>query len=314
MAGDHGSVRAILFAFLANAGIAALKLAAAFMTHSAAMLAEGIHSLADAGNQVLLWLGHRLSQRQPSESHPFGYGKERYFWSFVVSLLLFTMGGLYSIYEGVSKLLHHHAIEIPLINVAILVVGIFLEGGSWYVAVRALTPEYRTPWAFLRYARKTKAPTLTVVIFEDTAALLGLTFALVGTLLAMLTGKSHYDALASLFIGILLVVVAWIIARETRSLLIGEGLEKKQVREIVERLNSMGVRVVDFRSLFLGPSSLLIGMVARVEKGPLTEHSNAEVITAVENEVKKMVPEAQYIYVELVDTLKKHNEAQFKKS
>ena len=297
MAYEKGSRRAIVFALLANLGVALIKLVAAFYTHSAAMMAEGIHSVADAGNQVLLWLGYRLSRRSPDPYHPFGYGKEQYFWSFIVSLLLFTLGGLYSIYEGVSKLIHPHAVFSPVLNIGILLAAMVMEGISWGAAVSALTPEYRSPRAFIRFARRTKAPALLVVIFEDSAALVGLLAALFGTVLSMATDNPRFDAMASLVIGILLVVVAGVLARETRSLLIGEGLEPERVRAVLERIRPRVKRVIEFRSLYMGPGVLLIGMTLGVEPGI----SHSDFVAEVERNVRAIVPEAKYIYVEVIE-------------
>ncbi len=219
---QQGNKKVIIAALLANAGIAVAKFAAFLVTGAASMQAEAVHSLADSGNQALLLWGGASARKEASAEHPFGYGKERYFWSFVVALVLFSMGSLFAIYEGVSKLLHPHALVSPLVAVAVLVFGILLEGFSFRTAVVEAQPlrRGRSWWAFVR---DTKNPELSVVLLEDLGALVGLLIALLGVGLAAYTGDARFDAMGSIAIGVLLGAIAVLLAIEMKSLLIGEG-------------------------------------------------------------------------------------------
>ena len=299
-----GAAAALIYAFLANIGVAALKLLASWQTRSTAMLAEGIHSLADSANQILLGLGLRLSRRPPDARHPFGYGKEAYFWGFIVALLMFTVGGMVSISEGVRRFLHPHPLEHPLWNLVILGVGLILEGNSWRIALRSIDPQYRAPTAFFRYARETKDPTLILVIFEDSAAMLGLATAFVCILLAWKTGRPRWDAGASIVIGVLLVAVAFILARETRSLLLGEGLPEKEAEQVQQAVAALpAVReILEFRSLYVGPTSLVIGMTVTLSP-EARALSGGGVVRDVEAAVRAIHPDAKYIYVEIADAI-----------
>src|SRR4051812_32166588 len=217
----HGT-KAILAAFGANIGIAILKFGAFAVTGSGAMLAEGVHSVADSGNQGLLLLGNRKSNKTPDEAHPFGYGRERFFWAFVVSMVLFTVGSLFSIFDGIEKLRSPHELESPGIAVAVLLGAMMLEGFSFRTAIREGRPlKGKSSW--WRFIRLAKNPEIPVLLLEDFAALIGLSLALAAVVLSEITGNADFDAYGTLAIGALLAVVAIILAIEMRSLLIGES-------------------------------------------------------------------------------------------
>src|SRR3954468_22304636 len=219
----EGTRRAIIAAFLANLGIALAKFVAFLITGSASMLAESIHSVADTGNQGLLFLGRKRSRKAPTEEHPFGFGTERYFWAFIVALVLFTLGSLFALYEGVQKLVDPKALDSPIWAFSVLGIAIVLEGLSLRTAHHEADPtrQGRTWWRFIR---TTKSPELPVVLLEDVGALVGLLFALIGISLAEITGNPRWDALGSIGIGLLLGVIAVILAIEMKSLLIGEAV------------------------------------------------------------------------------------------
>ena len=217
----HGGTRAIIAALLANVGIAIAKFVAFLVTGASSMLAEAIHSLADSGNQVLLLVGGRRAKRAATPQHPFGYGRDRYIYAFIVSIVLFSVGGLFAIYEGVHKLQHPEELTSPIWAIGVLVVAIVLESFSLRTAVKE-TNAVKSPddsyWKFIRHAR---SPELPVVLLEDTGALIGLVLALLGVGLATMTGNGVYDGLGTVAIGLLLVLIAFILAIETKSLLLG---------------------------------------------------------------------------------------------
>ncbi len=295
---NHSGRRAILAALLANLGIATAKLVAFLVTGASSMLAEAIHSVADSGNQGLLVLGGRRSGQAPTPDHPFGYGRERYFWAFLVAVVLFTVGGLFALYEGVEKLRHPHAIDSPIWAFATLGVAVVLEAGSLRTAVHEAGPARRDQswWSFIRH---TKSPELPVVLLEDTGALLGLCFALVGITLAVATGNARFDALGSIAIGLLLTSIAVVVGTEMRSLLVGEAASPRRVAAIRRALAGTPHvrRLIHLRTMHLGPDELLVG--AKVEFDP--ELSFAEVARAVndaEARIREQVPSAQLIYLE----------------
>jgi cation diffusion facilitator family transporter len=294
----EGSAKAILAALLANLGIAVAKLVGYLFTGSAAMLAESIHSLADTGNQALLFLGGRSARRAPDPEHPFGYGHERYFWAFVVALVLFSLGGLFSIFEGVEKLLHPVGVESPGWALGILGVAIVLESASLRTAVREARPYVGNAswWSFIR---RSKSPELPVVLLEDTGALLGLAFALLGVGLAAYTGDSRWDALGSLAIGLLLVAIAYVLSVETKSLLIGEAASPRQVEEIERALAASDdvQRVIHLRTQHVGPDEILVA--AKVAfPADLTMRRLALAIDDAERRIRSAVPAARWIFLE----------------
>ncbi len=294
----EGSKKAIVAAFLANLGIAVAKLVGFVLTGAASMMAEAVHSAADCGNQALLILGSRLAARAPTPDHPFGYGRERYFWSFIVAMIIFVLGGVFAIYEGVEKLLHPHQIESPLIAIGILSVSVALESWSFraaYLEARKLAGER----SLLEFIRHTKTAELPVVLLEDTGALLGLLFALIGVGLALLTGEPRFDAAGSVGIGVLLVVIAFVLATEMRSLLLGESADPEQRRHIEQSLTASPlVRcLIHMRTTHLGPEELLVaaklGFPADL---PFSEV--AREINEAEARVRAQVPIARLIYIE----------------
>lgn len=294
----EGSTRAILAALLANLGIAVAKIVAFAFTGAASMLAEGIHSLADSGNQGLLFLGGRRAKRPASEQHPFGYGRVRYFWAFVVALVLFSLGGLFAIYEGVEKLLHPHELESPVWAVGVLLAAIVLESLSLRTAVREARPlrGKESWWAFIRHS---KVPELPVVLLEDTGALIGLLFALLGVGLAVLTGEPRFDAAGSLAIGLLLVVIAFVLAVEMKSLLIGEAAAPEVIAgiEAAIREEEAVVRLIHMRTEHLGPDELLVAAKVEFQK-ILDVRGLAAAIDKVEARIRAKVPTATRIYIE----------------
>ena len=294
----EGSRRAIIAAFLANLGIAVAKFVAFLFTGAASMLAETVHSLADTGNQALLLLGQARAGRAANPAHPFGYGRERYFWSFVVALVLFSMGSLFAIYEGVEKLLHPHALVAPQWAIGVLLVAIALEAWSFrtaFVEANAVRGDQNL-WRFIRRA---KSPELPVVLLEDTGALLGLVFALLGVGLAIATGNARFDALGSVAIGVLLACIAFVLATEMKSLLIGESATpdvQQQIRAAIEGSAPVS-RLIHLRTLHLGPDELLVG--AKVEfSSTLDVPGLARAIDEVEARVRAVVSEARVIYIE----------------
>jgi cation diffusion facilitator family transporter len=295
---QSGSRRAILAALGANFGIAVAKFIGFAVTGAASMLAEAVHSVADTSNQALLLWGGAAARREPTEQHPFGFGRERYFWAFVVALVIFSLGSLFAIVEGVDKLRHPHAVEHAGWAVAILMVGVLLESLSFRTAVREARPlrAGRSWWAFIH---KTKNPELPVVLLEDLGALCGLLLALMGVGLAWATGDPRFDALGSVAIGVLLAVIAAVLAVEMKSLLIGEAALGEQVAEIREALleGEEVQRLIHLRTMHLGPDQLLVAAKLEFrEELSLREVSNA--IDRAERSVRARVPIARMIFIE----------------
>ena len=298
MSASSGS-RAIMAALGANLGIALTKFIAALLTGSSSMVAEAIHSVADSGNQVLLLIGGRRSRRGATHKHPFGYGRERYVYAFIVSVVLFTVGGLFAIYEGIHKLMHPEPIHswqwVPLV---VLLVSVVLEGFSFRTAVVETNP-LRHGLSWSQFIRRARAPELPVVLLEDTAALLGLILALLGVGLTLATNNGVFDGLATLGIGALLVVVAMVLAVEMKSLLIGESATPEQV-EAIEAALVAGAdveRVIHLRTLHLGPDELLVAAKIAVAHDD-TAAAVARVIDAAEARIREVLPIAAVIYLE----------------
>lgn len=294
----EGSRKAILAALVANLGIAFAKLAAAGITGSASMVAESIHSFADTGNQGLLFLGGKRARRPADEAHQFGYGAERFFWAFVVALVLFTLGALFSLYEGVDKLRHPHDLESPAVAFVVLGIAVLLEGFSLRTAAREARPgrRGRSWWGFIRH---TKNPELPVVLLEDTGALLGLAIAIVGLGLAVLTGESRFDAIGSIGIGLLLGVIAIVLAIEMKSLLIGESAGPQTQAALRKAITAAPeVRsIIHLRTLQLGPEELLVA--AKLDFVATTTVELAPAIDAVEVRIRAaLADEKVVIYLE----------------
>jgi cation diffusion facilitator family transporter len=293
----EGSNKAIVAALSANLGIAAAKFVGFFLTGAASMLAEAVHSVADTGNQVLLLLGSRRAQREATPQHPFGYGRERYFWSFMVAMVIFVLGGAFAIYEGLHKLRQPEPIASPVIGVGILLVGVLLESWSFHTALGEAR-KIRGSQTWYEFIRHTKAAELPVILLEDLGALVGLVFALLGVGLAVLTGEPRFDAMGSIAIGLLLVVIAFVLATEMRSLLIGEAASADEEHAIRTALLSGALkRVIHMRTTHLGPDELLVA--AKIElDSTLSFAEVAREIDAAEARVRAAVPTARLMYLE----------------
>ena len=294
----QGNTRAIIAALLANLGIAVAKFSAWLATGAASMLAEAVHSVADSANQVLLLWGGRAARRPETSEHPFGFGRERYFWAFVVSVVLFLLGGVFAIAEGVNKLSHPHDVSSPGWAVGVLLVGILLEGLSFRTALRAARA-VRGDASWWRFIRRTKSPELPVVLLEDSGAMVGLTLALVGVCLTALTGNPAWDAAGSIAIGSLLCVIALVLSIEMKSLLIGESATKQDVEVLRATLTDHPdvERLIHLRTVHVGPDQVLVG--AKLElQADLDFAGVADTINAIEEKVRERVPKAKYIYLE----------------
>ena len=294
----EGSTRAILAALIANAGIAAAKFIGFLITGSSSMLAESVHSVADTSNQGLLLLGQRQSRREADPLHQFGYGRSRYFYSFVVALVLFTLGSVFALYEGYHKISHPAELTSPIVAIVILVVAILLEGFSFRTAVKESRPLKRsgTWWRFIRNSRN---PELPVVLLEDSGALVGLVFALAGVGLTMLTGDPVWDGVGTIAIGVLLGVIAVVLMVEMHSLLIGEGATREQdraIRAALEQTDNID-RLIHLRTQYLGPEEMLVG--AKIALAPSTDLATvAATIDAAEAAIRAAVPAVSVIYLE----------------
>ena len=293
-----GGNKAILAAFAANMGIAITKLIAWAVSGSASMLAESVHSLADSGNQLLLLLGGRKSRRKADQEHPFGYGRERYVYAFVVSIILFSVGGVFSIYEGIDKLQHPHELTMAWLPIAVLLVAIGLESFSLRTAIKESNP-LRNGESWVKFVRHAKAPELPVVLLEDVAALIGLVFALLGVGLTVITGDAVWDAIGTLAIGSLLVAVAIILGIETKSLLVGEGANDDDVIRIEKAIMAgpETKRIIHMKTLYLGPDELLIAAKLAFDSNSRFADV-AHSIDSVEARIRAVVPAARTIYIE----------------
>lgn len=293
-----GGGKAIIAALLANTGIAVTKFVAFLVSGSSAMLAESVHSVADAGNQLLLLVGGRRARKEADTEHPFGYGRARYIYAFVVAIILFSVGGVFSLYEGVNKLQDPHPLENAWLPIVVLFIAIVLESFSLRTAVRE-SNHVRGTQGWVQFIRRAKAPELPVVLLEDVAALLGLVFALLGVGLTILTGDSLWDAVGTIMIGVLLVIVAVVLGLETSSLLVGEGATGDDVRAIRQALGAhAGVTgVVHMKTLYLGPDELLVGAKVTFAAGTDIERV-AAIINELELAVRAAVPIARVIYIE----------------
>ena len=293
-----GGTKAIVAALVANLGIAVSKFVAFGVTGSTSMASEGVHSLADSGNQLLLLVGGRRAQRAADDEHPFGYGRARYVYAFIVSIVLFSLGGLFAIYEGSHKIAHPEPLNQPQWALGVLIFAIVLESFSLRTAVREASHDRGTlSWA--EYVRHAKAPELPVVLLEDTGALLGLVVALLGVTLAVVTGNGRWDGIGSLTIGLLLVAIAIFLALEMNSLLIGEsgtGADVAAIRSALEAGDDI-VRIIHLKTLHLGPEELLVAAKIAVAHDD-TAAAVARAIDAAEVRVRAAVPIARVIYLE----------------
>jgi cation diffusion facilitator family transporter len=292
-----GGTRAIIAALVANAGIAIAKFIGFMITGASSMLAEAVHSVADTANQGLLLIGGKRAKRAATAEHPFGYGRDRFFYAFVVALLLFTLGSVFALYEGIEKLTHHEDLTSPIVAIIILVVAIGLEGFSFRTAIhesRGLKGRLSW-WQFIRQAT---TPELPVVLLEDFGALIGLVLALLGVGLTALTGNPVFDALGTIGIGTLLGIIAIVLIVEMKSLLIGEGARPPVLAAIVDGLKGGEVRnVIHLRTQYLGPEELLVAAKIALTPG-LPMEDVARAIDEAEARVRSAVPAARMIYLE----------------
>ncbi|MEV7776400.1 cation diffusion facilitator family transporter [Kitasatospora sp. NPDC086791] len=294
----EGGTKALVAALSANLAIAAAKFAAFGFTGSSSMLAEGVHSVADSGNQVLLLIGGKRARREADEEHPFGYGRERYIYAFLVAIVLFSVGGLFAIYEGWHKVNHPEPLDSWIWAVGVLVFAIAMEGWSFLTAMRE-SAKVKGGRSWVQFIRTAKAPELPVVLLEDTGALIGLLLALFGVSLTVITGDGVWDGIGTLCIGVLLVVIAVVLAMETKSLLLGESADKDAVRRIREALvdGRSVTRVIHMRTMHLGPEELLVAAKIGVNAQDSAARV-AEAIDAAEERVRAAVPIARAIYLE----------------
>ncbi|MET9630271.1 cation diffusion facilitator family transporter [Lentzea sp. NPDC006480] len=292
-----GGTKAIIAALAANAGIAVAKFIGFAITGSSSMLAEAVHSVADTSNQGLLLLGQKTAQRKATRLHPFGFGRDRYFWSFVVALMLFSLGSVFALYEGIHKLQHPSELDSPIVAVAILVVAIGLETYSFITAITE-SKKIKGDVSWWGFIRQSRTPELPVVLLEDAGALLGLVLALLGVGLTTLTGDAVFDALGTIAIGVLLGIIAVILIIEMKSLLIGEGASDADLDIICDELAAGKVqRVIHIKTQYIGPEELLVAAKIALEPQlPLDEVAQA--INDAEQRVRNKVPHARLIYLE----------------
>jgi len=298
MAGEGHGTKAVIAALLANAGIAVAKFVGFIITGSASMLAEAIHSVADSGNQGLLLLGGKRARRRADESHPFGYGRERYFWAFIVALVLFSLGGAFAIFEGVEKIRHPHEVESASVAIGILLFAVVLESYSFRTAIVEAN-KIRDEAGWWQFIRRSKNPELPVVLLEDLGAEVGLLIALSAVTTTHITGDPIYDGIGTLSIGVLLTVIAIVLATEMKSLLLGETADPK-VQETIRsgiEIEPSVQRLIHLRTQHIGPDELLIGAKVAFIDG-LSVPELAEAVNRVEATVRAAVPEARVMYIE----------------
>ncbi|MFF9816300.1 cation diffusion facilitator family transporter [Streptomyces sp. NPDC014006] len=293
-----GGTRAIVAALGANLAIAASKFVAFAFSGSSSMLAEGVHSVADSGNQFLLLVGGKRAQRQATPQHPFGYGRERFIYAFLVSIVLFSVGGMFAIYEGYEKVRHPHELEHWYWPVGVLAFAVIAEGFSFRTAIKE-SNELRGKLSWAQFIRRAKAPELPVVLLEDFGALIGLVLALFGVGMTLLTGDGVWDGIGTICIGVLLVLIALVLAAETKSLLLGEAAGTEEIKKIEAAIvdGDTVTRIIHMRTLHLGPEELLVAAKIAVQH----DDTAAEVATAIdaaEARIRAAVPIARVIYLE----------------
>ncbi|MFD5632010.1 MULTISPECIES: cation diffusion facilitator family transporter [unclassified Streptomyces] len=293
-----GGTKAIVAALAANLAIAVAKFVAFLFSGSSSMLAESVHSLADSGNQGLLLLGGKKAKREATPEHPFGYGRERYIYAFLVSIVLFSVGGMFAIYEGYEKIKHPHEIDHWYWPVGVLVFAIIAESFSFRTAIKESNPQ-RGQKSWKEFVRHAKAPELPVVLLEDLGALVGLILALGGVGIALATGDGVWDGIGTLCIGILLIVIALVLAVETKSLLLGESAGIEEVRKIETAIvdGHTVTGIIHMRTLHLGPEELLVAAKIAVQHDD-TATEVAGAINAAESRIREAVPIARVIYLE----------------
>ena len=293
-----GSKKVIIAALIGNTFISITKFTAALMTGSSAMLSEGIHSLVDTGNQILLLYGLNQAKKPADENFPFGYGKEVYFWSFIVAILIFALGGGISVYEGIRHLQHPKPILNPLINYIVLALAMFFEGAAWCFAFREFS-RIKGKWGYIKAIQRAKDPSVFVVLFEDTAAMLGLLVAFAGVALTQMTGQTYFDGTASIIIGFILIGTAIWLAYETKGLLIGESANRpiiEGIREIL-RSNTLVEHVNEVLTIHMGPDFILANLSVDF-RDQVTADEIESVIAEMDQEIKKQYPQIKRIFIE----------------
>ncbi|MFY9227249.1 MAG: cation diffusion facilitator family transporter [Blastocatellia bacterium] len=292
------SKKAIYAALVGNFLIAITKFVAAFFTSSSAMLSEGIHSMVDTGNQVLLLYGLKKAQKPPDENFPFGHGKEIYFWSFVVAILIFALGSGISIYEGINHLLDPESVTNPYINYLVLSFGLIFEGIAWFLAFKEFSKQ-KGKLGYFEAVRKGKDPTLFLVLFEDSAAMLGLAIAFLGILLDQITGSSYFDGTASVLIGLVLGGTAVLLAYETKGLLIGESANKEvvqKIREIVSSYKEISY-IHEVLTMHMGPEYILVTISADFTDA-VSSLEVETLISKMDSQIKQTFPEVKKVFIE----------------
>ncbi len=293
-----GSKKVIYAALLGNALISITKFAAAGMTGSSAMLSEGIHSLVDTGNQFLLLYGIKQAAKPADEQFPFGHGKEIYFWSFIVAILIFALGGGISIYEGIKHLGHPEAISNPFINYTVLGLAMVFEGAAWIFAVKEFT-KVKGKWGYIEAIRRAKDPTIFVVLFEDSAAMLGLVVAFAGIALSQITGILIFDSIASILIGLILIGTAMWLAFETKGLLIGESANQatiKGVRAILQKNDDID-HVNEVLTMHMGPDFILANISVNFD-GCKTADEIENIVVKIDQTIKQEFPQIKRVFIE----------------
>jgi cation diffusion facilitator family transporter len=298
MSGKGESKVAVVAAVVGNLLVAVSKFVAAALTGSSAMIAEGIHSLVDTGNGGLVLLGMRRADRPADRAHPFGHGKELYFWTLIVAISIFGIGSGMSIYEGVLHLLHPTTVENPWPNYLVLAIALVIEGSSFWIAMREFNTA-RGDRPAIEFIRASKDPSLFTIVFEDSAAMAGLLVAFLGVLLGQLTGSPYFDGGASVLIGLILAGVAWLLARETKGLLIGEAAEPAvlaAMRDLVTA-DAAVAGVGDIRTMYVGPKELLVNLDVEFRTGVDAPGMHAS-IARIESALKAAYPEVGNVYIE----------------
>lgn len=297
MSNHSSSIKSIIYAFLANLGIAIIKTIAAIITGSGSMLAESIHSFADCGNQGLLFLGLKRAKREPTPEYPMGYGKEIYFWSFIVAIMLFSMGGIFSIYEGIHKINSTEPLTNPYIAIIVLAVSIVLEAASLFGCIKEIN-KIRGNNTLINWLRNSNKSELIVVFGEDIAALLGLIFALIAITLSVITGNTVYDAIGSIGIGVLLTIISYFIGLKVKGLLIGKSIpldEREVIMNVLEK-NPEIEKVYNLITIQFGDNTM-IAVKAKLSKVNSIEEV-AEKINVCEKEIKNAIPSVKWIFFE----------------
>jgi cation diffusion facilitator family transporter len=292
-----GSKLVIIAALIGNALISVTKFVAASLTGSSAMMSEGIHSLVDTGNQMLLLYGLKRAAKPPDEDFPFGYGKEIYFWSFIVAILIFALGGGISIYEGVKHIQHPEPISNPMVNYVVLALALAFEGAAWYFAFREFS-RVKGRWGYLEAIQRAKDPSIFVVLFEDSAAMLGLVVAFVGVLLSQATGILIFDGIASVIIGLILIGTSIWLAYETKGLLIGESANQSVIRGIRDALRGSNIEHInEVLTMHMGPDFILANISVDFRDSISAQQVENDV-AQIDRVIKQKFPQIKRVFIE----------------